>query len=70
MDIERDKYDDTGNGIRKDLFGELGDLFSDDKIHSSLYRSTWRSRSYRDPWIYDSDIRILYSMTIYQKMLY
>ena len=35
MDIEIDKYDDIGDGfIRKNLFGELTELFSDDRIYT------------------------------------
>ena len=40
MDIEREKYDDIGDSyLRKDLFGELSDLFSDDKIYTVHYLS-------------------------------
>tara|TARA_B100000508_G_scaffold99677_1_gene78304 strand:+ start:821 stop:1435 length:615 start_codon:yes stop_codon:yes gene_type:complete len=56
MDIEKDKYDDIGNGyLRKDLFGELGDLFSNDKIYTVHYiEALGGVDPHRDPWIYDS----------------
>ena len=56
MDIEKDKYDDIGDGyLRKDLFGELGDLFSNDKIYTVHYiEALGGVDSHRDPWIYDS----------------
>lgn len=56
MDIERDKYDDIGNGyLRKDLFGELGDLFSDDKIYTVHYiEALGGVDPHRDPWLYNS----------------
>ena len=55
MDIEKDKYDDIGNGyLRKDLFGELGDLFSDDKIYTVHYiEALGGVEPHRDPWIYN-----------------
>ena len=57
MDIEKDKYDDVGDGyLRKDLFGELGDLFSDEKIYTVHYiEALGGVDPHRDPWIYDSD---------------
>ena len=56
MDIEKDKYDDIGDGyLRKDLFGELGDLFSNDKIYTVHYiEALGGVDPHRDPWIYDS----------------
>ena len=56
MDIEKDKYDDIGNGyLRKDLFGELDDLFSNDKIYTVHYiEALGGVDPHRDPWIYDS----------------
>ena len=56
MDIEKDKYDDIGNGyLRKNLFGELGDLFSNDKIYTVHYiEALGGVDPHRDPWIYDS----------------
>ena len=59
MDIEKDKYDDIGNGyLRKDLFGELGDLFSNDKIYTVHYiEALGGGDPHRDPWIYDSDYK-------------
>ena len=56
MDIERGKYDDIGNGyLRKDLFGELEDLFSNDKIYTVHYiEALGGVDPHRDPWIYDS----------------
>ena len=56
MDIEKEKYDDIGNGyLRKDLFGELDDLFSNDKIYTVHYiEALGGVDPHRDPWIYDS----------------
>ena len=56
MDIEKDKYDDIGDGyLRKDLFGELGDLFSNDKIYTVHYiEALGGVDPHRDPWIYHS----------------
>ena len=59
MDIEIDKYDDIGNGfIRKNLFGELTELFSDDRIYTVHYiEALGGVDPHRDPWIYDSNYR-------------
>ena len=59
MDIEIDKYDDIGDGfIRKNLFGELTELFSDDKIYTVHYiEALGGVDPHRDPWIYDSNYR-------------
>ena len=56
MDIEKDKYDDIGDGyLRKDLFGELENLFSNDKIYTVHYiEALGGVDPHRDPWIYDS----------------
>ena len=59
MDIEIDKYDDIGDGfIRKNLFGELTELFSDDRIYTVHYiEALGGVDPHRDPWIYDSNYR-------------
>ena len=59
MDIEIDKYDDIGDGfIRKNLFGELTELFSDDRIYTVHYiEALGGVAPHRDPWIYDSNYR-------------
>ena len=59
MEIENDKYDDIGDSfLRKELFGELGELFSDDKIYTVHYiEALARVHHHRDPWIYDSDYK-------------
>ena len=59
MDIEIDKYDDIGDGfIRKNLFGELTELFSDDRIYTVHYiEALGGVDPHRDPWIYNSNYR-------------
>ena len=59
MDIEIDKYDDIGDGfIRKNLFGELTELFSDDRIYTVHYiEALGGVDPHRDPWIYDSNYK-------------
>ena len=59
MDIEIDKYDDIGDGfIRKNLFGELTELFSDDRIYTVHYiEALGGVDPHRDPWIYGSNYR-------------
>ena len=59
MDIEIDKYDDIGDGfIRKNLFGELTELISDDRIYTVHYiEALGGVDPHRDPWIYDSNYR-------------
>ena len=59
MDIENDKYDDIGDSfLRKELFGELGELFSDDKIYTVHYiEALGGVDPHQDPWIYDSDYK-------------
>tara|TARA_B100000609_G_C17059018_1_gene353036 strand:+ start:103 stop:495 length:393 start_codon:yes stop_codon:yes gene_type:complete len=59
MDIEREKYDDIGDSyLRKDLFGELSDLFSDDKIYTVHYiEALGGVDPHRDPWIYNTDYK-------------
>ena len=59
MDIEREKYDDIGDSyLRKDLFGELSDLFSDDKIYTVHYIEALGGLDpHRDPWIYNTDYK-------------
>ena len=71
MDIENEKYNDIGDSyLRKDLFGELGDLFSDDKIYTVQYIEALGGV---DPHpilgFIIKIIKISYSMTIYQMML-
>ena len=59
MDIENEKYNDIGDSyLRKDLFGELGDLFSDDKIYTVHYiEALGGVDPHRDPWIYNKDYK-------------
>ena len=59
MDIEREKYNDIGDSyLRKDLFGELSDLFSDDKIYTVHYiEALGGVDPHRDPWIYNTDYK-------------
>ena len=59
MDIENDKYDDIGDSfLRKELFGELSELFSDDKIYTVHYiEALGGVDPHRDPWIYNSDYK-------------
>ena len=59
MDIEIDKYDDIGDGfIRKNLFGELTELFSDDRIYTVHYiEALGGVDPHRDPWIYNKDYK-------------
>ena len=59
MDIEIDKYDDIGSGyVRSDIFGELTELFSDDRIYTVHYiEALGGVDPHRDPWIYDSNYR-------------
>ena len=59
MDIEREKYDDIGDSyLRKDLFGDLSDLFSDKKIYTVHYiEALGGVDPHRDPWIYNTDYK-------------
>ena len=59
MDIEIDKYDDIGDGfIRKNLFGELTELFSDDRIYTVHYiEALGGVDPHRDPWIYNQNYK-------------
>ena len=59
MDIENEKYNDIGDSyLRKDLFGELGDLFSDDKIYTVHYiEALGGVDPHRDPWIDNKDYK-------------
>ena len=59
MDIDSSKYEDIGSGlIRTDIFGELSELFSDEKIYSVHYiEALGGVDPHRDPWNYDSDYK-------------
>ena len=59
MDIDSSKYEDIGSGlIRSDIFGELSELFSDEKIYSVHYiEALGGVDPHRDPWNYDSDYK-------------
>ena len=59
MDIENEKYNDIGDSyLRKDMFGELCDLFSNDKIYTVHYiEALGGVDPHRDPWIYNKDYK-------------
>ena len=59
MDVEFDKYNDVKNGyIRSDIFGDLTDLFSDDRIYTVHYiEALGPVDPHKDPWRYNSNYR-------------
>ena len=59
MDIETNKYEEVDNGyLRTDVFGELSDFFSDEKIYTVHYiEALGPVDPHQDPWRYNKDYR-------------